>query len=240
MPRLPVIATRLPNCSRSCTKNCENSPPRGMAAESPDQTLQPTALVHEAFLRLVGSDDDARWDNRGHFFAAAAEAMRRILVEGARRKKSAKHGGGQRRVDADTIAIAAPEPDDDLVAIDEALDRLAAIDPVKAELVKLRYFAGLTIEETAAALGISPRNCQAILGLQPSLAVSTSCGGRPFRRFADFMIHLAGPFRIDGNHRSVEVGAMNEETIFAAALELDVSRARHLSRQSVRRKPDIA
>jgi len=126
-----------------------------MAAEPPDQTLQPTALVHEAFLRLVGPEDDARWDNRGHFFAAAAEAMRRILVEGARRKKSAKHGGGQYRVDADAITIAAPELDDDIVAIDEALDRLATIDPVKAELVKLRYFAGLTIEDTAAALGIS-------------------------------------------------------------------------------------
>jgi RNA polymerase sigma factor (TIGR02999 family) len=126
-----------------------------MAAESPDHTLQPTALVHEAFLRLVGRSDASRWDNRGHFFAAAAEAMRRILVEGARRKKSAKHGGGHAEVDAHTIAIAAPELDDDIVAIDEALDRLAAIDPVKAELVKLRYFAGLTIEDAAATLGIS-------------------------------------------------------------------------------------
>jgi len=126
-----------------------------MAAESPNQTLQPTALVHEAFLRLVGPADALRWDNRGHFFAAAAEAMRRILVEAARRKKSAKYGGGHIQVDAHTIAIAAPELDDDIVAIDEALDRLAAIDPIKAKLVNLRYFAGLTIEDAAAALGIS-------------------------------------------------------------------------------------
>jgi RNA polymerase sigma factor (TIGR02999 family) len=127
-----------------------------MAAESPDHTLQPTALVHEAYLRLVGPADQARWDNRGHFFAAAAEAMRRILVEAARRKQAVKHGGGRQRLDVDTIAVAAPEQDDDLVAIDAALDRLAELDPVKAELVKLRYFAGLTIEQAAEALGISP------------------------------------------------------------------------------------
>jgi RNA polymerase sigma factor (TIGR02999 family) len=126
-----------------------------MAAEKPGDTLQPTALVHEAYLRLVGAADVSRWDHRGHFFAAAAEAMRRILVEAARRKKALKHGGGRQRLDADTIAIAAPATDDDLVAIDEALDRLAALDPVKAELVKLRYFAGLTIERAAEALGIS-------------------------------------------------------------------------------------
>jgi RNA polymerase sigma factor (TIGR02999 family) len=126
-----------------------------MADEAPNQTLQPTALVHEAYLRLIGPADAARWDSRGHFFAAAAEAMRRILVEGARRKKAAKHGGGRRRIDAETAALVAPENDDDLVAIDEALDRLAALDPVKAELVKLRYYAGLTIEECAEVLGIS-------------------------------------------------------------------------------------
>jgi RNA polymerase sigma factor (TIGR02999 family) len=126
-----------------------------VAQENPGQTLQATALVHEAYLRLVDVDQQQRWDGRGHFFAAAAEAMRRILVERARRKKAAKHGGGRRRLDADTIAIAAPESDEDLVAIDEALDRLAALDPVKAELVKLRYFAGLTIEECGEALGIS-------------------------------------------------------------------------------------
>jgi RNA polymerase sigma factor (TIGR02999 family) len=126
-----------------------------MSQEAPGHTLDATALVHEAYLRLVGPEDAACWDNRGHFFAAAAEAMRRILVESARRRKAAKYGGGHHRIDADTFAIAAPELDDDLVAIDAALDRLAALDPVKAELVKLRYFAGLTIEQAANALGIS-------------------------------------------------------------------------------------
>jgi RNA polymerase sigma factor (TIGR02999 family) len=126
-----------------------------LAREPAGQTLQATALVHEAYLRVAGSVDP-QWDGRGHFFAAAAEAMRRILVENARRKKAIKHGGGRQRLDADTIAIAAPETDDDLVAIDEALDRLAIVDPVKADLVKLRYFAGLTIEQAAEALNISP------------------------------------------------------------------------------------
>jgi RNA polymerase sigma factor (TIGR02999 family) len=126
-----------------------------MAQEKPDQTLQPTALVHEAYLRLVGVQPGQRWDGRGHFFAAAAEAMRRILVENARRKKAVKHGGGRRRLDLDAIGEATPQADDDLVAIDEALTRLAALDPVKADLVKLRYFAGLTIEACAEALGIS-------------------------------------------------------------------------------------
>jgi RNA polymerase sigma factor (TIGR02999 family) len=123
-----------------------------LANENPGQTLQPTALVHEAFLRLVGEQE---FDHRGHFFAAAAEAMRRILVENARRKKAEKHGGGLARHDAAELPIAAPEPPEDLVALDEALDRFAAVDPQKAELVKLRYFAGLTIEEAAEALGIS-------------------------------------------------------------------------------------
>jgi RNA polymerase sigma factor (TIGR02999 family) len=126
-----------------------------MAQEKPGQTLQATALVHEAYLRLVDVEQRQRWDGRGHFFAAAAEAMRRILVERARRKKSVKHGGGRHRLDADTVTLTAPQNDDDLVAIDEALDRLATVDPVKAELVKLRYFAGLTIEKCADALGIS-------------------------------------------------------------------------------------
>ena len=127
-----------------------------MAEEAPGNTLNATALVHEAYLRLVGPADEVRWDNRGHFFAAAAEAMRRILVEAARRKRAEKHGGGLRRHDATEIEIAAPESHDDLVALDEALNRFAAIDPQKAELVKLRYFAGLTIEQAADALGISP------------------------------------------------------------------------------------
>ena len=127
-----------------------------LAAEPPGNTLQPTALVHEAYLRLVGTPDGDRWDHRGHFFAAAAEAMRRILVEAARRKKAAKHGGGRYRHDANDLPIAAPPVDDDLVALDEALTRFAQVEPRKAELVKLRYFVGLTIEETAEALGLSP------------------------------------------------------------------------------------
>jgi RNA polymerase sigma factor (TIGR02999 family) len=127
-----------------------------MAEEAPGNTLNATALVHEAYLRLVGPADEAHWDNRGHFFAAAAEAMRRILVDAARRKRAEKHGGGLLRHDATEIEIAAPESHDDLVALDEALNRFAATDPQKAELVKLRYFTGLTIEQAADTLGISP------------------------------------------------------------------------------------
>jgi RNA polymerase sigma factor (TIGR02999 family) len=126
-----------------------------MAAESPDHTLQPTALVHEAYLRLVGPSDRPRWDHRGHFFAAAATAMRRILVDHARTKQAAIHGGGRARVTLAGLDAAAPQPADDLLALDDALTRLAAIDPVKAELVTLRYFAGLTLDEAAATLGLS-------------------------------------------------------------------------------------
>lgn len=126
-----------------------------MAQEKAGQTLQATALVHEAYVRLVSAGDDQRWDNRGHFFAAAAEAMRRILVENARRKRTGKHGGGRARQDLDELQLAAPELGEDLLALDDALNRLAAQDPVKADLVKLRHFAGLTIEEAAQALGIS-------------------------------------------------------------------------------------
>src|SRR5688572_25811192 len=128
-----------------------------MAAESPDQTLQPTALVHEAYLRLIGPADASKWDHRGHFFAAAAEAMRRILVDAARRKAAARHGGGLARLELDPDLAAAREPREDLIALDEALDRLAAEDPLKAELVKLRYFGGLALPEAAAALGLSER-----------------------------------------------------------------------------------
>ena len=127
-----------------------------MAREQPGHTLQATALVHEAWLRL----GEQQFENRAHFFGAAAEAMRRILVEAARRKHAARRGGGQTHADVDEIEIAAPVPDDELLAVHEALDRLAAHDAAKAELVKLRYFAGLSIEETAAALGISERTAK--------------------------------------------------------------------------------
>jgi RNA polymerase sigma factor (TIGR02999 family) len=127
-----------------------------IAQEAPGQTLQATALVHEAYVRLVSGNEAQRWNSRGHFFAAAAEAMRRILVENARRRRSRKHGGGRIRQSLDDIQVSTPEPAEDLLALDEALDRLAVHDPVKADLVKLRYFAGLTIEEAAEALGISP------------------------------------------------------------------------------------
>jgi RNA polymerase sigma factor (TIGR02999 family) len=126
-----------------------------LAQERPGQTLQATALVHEAYLRLVGVPARG-WDSRGHFFAAAAEAMRRILVENVRRKRTTKHGGGLVRHDMDEALLAAPEPREDLLAVDEALSRLAATDRVKAELVKLRYFTGLTLDEAATVLGISP------------------------------------------------------------------------------------
>ncbi len=126
-----------------------------MSRESPGQTLQATALVHEAYLRLVGGDPDRPWDGRGHFFAAAAEAMRRILVESARRRHRLKRGGHRARVDLDAAQPAAPETDADLLALDEALEKLAARDAVKAKLVQLRVFAGLTLAEAAEILGLS-------------------------------------------------------------------------------------
>jgi RNA polymerase sigma factor (TIGR02999 family) len=125
-----------------------------MAREVPGQTLQPTALVHEAWLRLAGAEDQT-WDNRAHFFGAAAEAMRRILIENARRKQALRHGAGRAKLDVDGLDIAGPAPDDQLLAINEALDKFASVDKEKAELVKLRYFAGMTIEEAAHVLGIS-------------------------------------------------------------------------------------
>jgi RNA polymerase sigma factor (TIGR02999 family) len=129
-----------------------------MAAERADHTLNPTALVHEAYLRLVGPADDARWDNRGHFFAAAAEAMRRILVEHARRRARLRHGGGLRRSAwLDEEAMPAPANDDQLLLLDDALTRLAAARPQAAELVKLRFFSGLTIDEAAPLIGLSGR-----------------------------------------------------------------------------------
>jgi RNA polymerase sigma factor (TIGR02999 family) len=125
-----------------------------LARESPGQTLQPTDLVHEAYLQLVGKDEEQIWDSRGHFFAAAAEAMRRILVDNARRKLATKHGGGHSRVPlAEFHRIT--ESDQDLLDLDDALTRLAAREPAKAQLVQLRFFAGLSIPEAAAALGVS-------------------------------------------------------------------------------------
>jgi RNA polymerase sigma factor (TIGR02999 family) len=128
-----------------------------MAGESPGHTLQPTALVHEAYLRLVGRGDEQRWEGRGHFFAAAAEAMRRILIEAARRKHGPERGGDFTRHDLDPDQAAPLGPSPRLLALDEALNRLAAIEPRAAEVVKLRYFAGMSVAEAAAVLGISPR-----------------------------------------------------------------------------------
>jgi RNA polymerase sigma factor (TIGR02999 family) len=131
-----------------------------LAYEKPGQTLDATALVHEAYLRLLVSPGreagEVRFDNRGHFFAAAAESIRRILVEQARRRLTAKRGGERRRQDIDPDQVAAPAPDEELLALHEALDRFAETHPEKVELVKLRYFAGLTADQAAAALSISP------------------------------------------------------------------------------------
>ena len=132
-----------------------------MAREKPGQTLQATALVHEAYLRLVGAEPARHWDGRRHFFAAAAEAMRRILVEAARRKRRLRHGGGLVR-EGDVRDVAAPERPELLLAVDEALDRLAATSPQAAELVKLRYFAGFSNAEAAALLGVSPRKANQV------------------------------------------------------------------------------
>ncbi len=126
-----------------------------MAEEAPGNTLNATALVHEAYLRLIGPADEARWENRGHFFAAAAEAMRRILIDRARHKISQREGGDLKRHALEHVEIAAPEPSLDILAVNEALELFEQVDPVKARFVKLRYFIGLTIPEAAKALGIS-------------------------------------------------------------------------------------
>ena len=128
-----------------------------MRHESPGQTLQATALVHEAYLRLVGSNDAKHWDGRGHFFAAAAESMRRILVENGRRKARTKHGGELNREELSDLPVAVPDIREDLVALDAALDRLKTINPQAVELVHLRYFAGLSLENAADLLAVSPR-----------------------------------------------------------------------------------
>jgi len=127
-----------------------------MAREAPNQTLQPTALVHEAWLRLVGTDNPT-FANRAHFFAAAAEAIRRILIDKARRKRAIRHGAGAQHVDLDEMEIAAPTNDDEILEVNEALDKLAQQNGAEADLVKLRYFVGMTLEEAAKAMNISPR-----------------------------------------------------------------------------------
>jgi RNA polymerase sigma factor (TIGR02999 family) len=130
-----------------------------MAHESPGQTLQPTALVHEAWLRLVG-DSNPNFSGRAHFFGAAAEAMRRILIEKARRKRAQRHGGDQHRVDLESIEVAGPGDDDQLLAVNEALDKLSAIHALQADVVKLRCFVGMTNVEAAQALGLSERTAK--------------------------------------------------------------------------------
>jgi RNA polymerase sigma factor (TIGR02999 family) len=130
-----------------------------MANEAAGNTLQPTALVHEAWLRLIGNENP-KFSGRGHFFAAAAEAMRRILIDRARRKSALRHGGGQARLDLQQLDLASPDADEQLLAVNDALDKLAAQDPVEAELVKLRYFVGLTNDEAATLLEISPRTAR--------------------------------------------------------------------------------
>ena len=131
-----------------------------MAAESSDQTLQATALVHEAYLRLVGAGDAPRWEGRGHFFAAAAESMRRILVDQARRKKRIKHGGDRARLALDDVVTEAPSQREDLLSLDKALDKLKQVDGTAAELVQLRYFAGLTVAAAAEVMDISPSTAE--------------------------------------------------------------------------------
>src|SRR5208283_4175742 len=130
-----------------------------MAHEAPGQTLQPTALVHEAWLRLVG-EGNQRWNSRGHFFAAAAEAMRRILVENARRKRALRHGGGQARLDLASVDPATEPEDDRLLEVDDALDELAGLDAAQAEVVKLRFFVGLKLDDIAALRGVSMKTVQ--------------------------------------------------------------------------------
>ena len=141
---LPLVYDELRNLAR-----------QKLALEKPGQTLDATSLVHEAYLRLVGPADAARWKDRGHFFAAAAEAMRHILVDKARRRRRPKHGGDRQRVELDVAVPAPPTAGEDLLLLDEALTRLAADDPEAAAVVQLRYFAGLSVEQAAQSLGIS-------------------------------------------------------------------------------------
>ena len=153
-PLSKAIRKRLKNSCRSSTPSCASSPHKSYREEERRQTLDATALVHEAYVRLVGGETQRLYNDRSHFFAAAATAMRRILIDNARRKLADKHGGGRLRESLKDIATAAP--DDELLALDEALEKLSAQDPLKGRLVELRYFAGLTGEQAAGVLGISP------------------------------------------------------------------------------------
>ena len=149
-----------------------------LVRETPGQTLQPTALVHEAYLRLVGAEHEAHWESRGHFFAAAAEAMRRILVENARRKRSERRGGGVRRLNLDQGDALAAAPPDDLLALDETLERLTSHDPRAAQLVKLHCFAGLTVEQAAETLGMSRSNAYRMWTFARAWLYSQLAGGQ--------------------------------------------------------------
>ena len=150
-----------------------------LAQENPGQTLQATALVHDAFIRLVDTEKAQHWDSRGHFFAAASEAMRRILVDVARRKQAAKHGGGLQRQELVADKIALPVPAEELITVHESLDSLEAVNPQAARLVKLRYFAGFTIEASAKQLGISPRKANQVWTYAKAwLAANIADGGR--------------------------------------------------------------
>ncbi len=149
-----------------------------LACETPGQTLQPTALVHEAYIRLVDGDIDQHWDSRGHFFAAAAEAMRRILVDNARSKQSLRRGGSAKRLPLEHLEPSAIAPVDNLLALDAALFGLEQLDKTKSDLVKLRYFAGLTIPQAAKASWHLDDNCQSLLGLRPRLAARRAEDGR--------------------------------------------------------------
>jgi len=150
-----------------------------LAQEKPGQTLQATALVHEAYLRLVDTEKVQHWDSRGHFFAAAAEAMRRILVDSARGKQSLKRGARRRRHPLDEVSLVAPRVDDDVLAVHEALERLAATDPEAAELVKLRFFAGLTSAQAAETMGVSARTADRIWGYARAFLLKQLKNPRP-------------------------------------------------------------
>jgi RNA polymerase sigma factor (TIGR02999 family) len=152
---------------------------RKLGHEAAGQTLQATALVHEAYLRLVGGENVQQWNSRGHFFAAAAEAMRRILVENARRKDRLKRGGGRARIEVEHLDVAAPQDPEELLALDEALTRLAVADPQAAELVKLRYFAALSLKQAAEALGVAPRTADFLWAYAKAYLLKEMRGDNP-------------------------------------------------------------